>query len=410
VLNELSDADRDALMLRFFERKSAREIAAILKINDDAAQKRVSRALDRLRELFGRRGVVVGAGALAASISVNAVQAAPIALAAKVATGAFQTGTLTATTLKVIAMTTLQKTLVGTALIAAIGTGILEAHRASRLQGEIQTLQQQQAPLAAQIQQLQKERDDATNRLAALQTQPQPAPNAELLKLRGESTSLRQDSAALAQMKSDQKEKTAAQSDFMNFVVAQMGSSMTNAALRKATDLKDKLGLSAEQEQQLRTLLMNSAQTQVQASLSAVTGKLTDESRNPMHLAREDENSKILALLTPEQQVAYQNLQQEEAANAIQYFAKRESSAMQTELNLSDDQAHAVSSVLAGLPPTQGGLGNATAPNAKEQLDLRLQALAPLLTPEQLEAYKQSKLAEIQQAASSLQMFKSFSK
>jgi len=95
---------------------------------------------------------------------------------------------------KMIAMTTLQKTFVVAALTAAIGTGIFEAHQNSRLQNRIQSLQQQQAE---QIQELQRERDDATNQLAGLMAEnAQLKSNSnenELLKLRGEVTRLKAD-------------------------------------------------------------------------------------------------------------------------------------------------------------------------------------------------------------------------
>jgi len=38
ALGELSEADRDALLLRYFERKSAREIAETLGTSEEAAQ------------------------------------------------------------------------------------------------------------------------------------------------------------------------------------------------------------------------------------------------------------------------------------------------------------------------------------------------------------------------------------
>ena len=62
----------------------------------------------------------------------------------------------------------MQKTIVAAALAAAVGTGIYAIHQGAQLRGQIQTLQQQQAPLTAQIQQLEQERDQATNQLAAL--------------------------------------------------------------------------------------------------------------------------------------------------------------------------------------------------------------------------------------------------
>jgi len=81
ALGELSEADRDALLLRYFGRKSAREMAQTLGISDEAAQRRVSRAVEHLREFFAKRGVTVGASGLVVVISANAVQAAPAGLA-----------------------------------------------------------------------------------------------------------------------------------------------------------------------------------------------------------------------------------------------------------------------------------------------------------------------------------------
>ncbi len=64
-------------MLRYFEKKSASQIAATLDITTDAAQKRVSRALERMREIFAQRGVTIGASSLAVAMTASAVQAAP---------------------------------------------------------------------------------------------------------------------------------------------------------------------------------------------------------------------------------------------------------------------------------------------------------------------------------------------
>jgi RNA polymerase sigma factor (sigma-70 family) len=195
----LDETDRSAILLRYFESKTLREVGESLKISDDAAQKRVSRAVERLREFFTKRNVTVGAGGLAVLISANAVQAAPIGLAATISAAAVLAGTAVHTSTviaatKAIAMTTLQKTFVTAALTAAVGTGIFEAHQAAQLREQNQTLQQQQTPLAEQIQQLQTNFADATNRLAGLlvensqlKSNPQEM---ELLKLRGEVTQL----------------------------------------------------------------------------------------------------------------------------------------------------------------------------------------------------------------------------
>jgi RNA polymerase sigma factor (sigma-70 family) len=83
ALAELSEADRTALVLRFFENKTARQIAEALRMEEGAAQKRVARALDRLRALFVKRGVTLTATALAGAVAANSVQAAPAGLAVK---------------------------------------------------------------------------------------------------------------------------------------------------------------------------------------------------------------------------------------------------------------------------------------------------------------------------------------
>ena len=205
AMSELDDTDRDAVLLRYFKNHDLRTVGATLGISDDAAQKRVSRAVERLREFFAKRGVTVGAGGLAVVISANAVQSAPVGLALTISTAAALTGTTLATTAtitatKAIAMTALQKTIVTATLAVLAGAGIYEARQAAQLREQNQTLQQQQTPLAGQIKQLQAERDDATNRLAALREDNERLNRntAELLKLRNEVALLRNGARAFA--------------------------------------------------------------------------------------------------------------------------------------------------------------------------------------------------------------------
>ncbi len=71
-------------MLRYFENKTAREIAAALRMEEEAAQKRVARALEKLRAIFVKRGVTLTATDIAGMVAANSVQAAPAGLAVKV--------------------------------------------------------------------------------------------------------------------------------------------------------------------------------------------------------------------------------------------------------------------------------------------------------------------------------------
>src|SRR3954471_19954736 len=90
ALGEMGDKHRDAIVLRYFEGKSVREVAEALQISEDAAKQRLSRALERLRGVFSRRGVTISATVLAGTLTANAVQAAPAALANATAASAMQ--------------------------------------------------------------------------------------------------------------------------------------------------------------------------------------------------------------------------------------------------------------------------------------------------------------------------------
>ncbi len=80
ALGELNETERDAVMLRYFERKSAREMAEILDMSEEAAQKRLNRAVEHLREGFSKQRLAIGAAGLVTLISANAVQSAPLGL------------------------------------------------------------------------------------------------------------------------------------------------------------------------------------------------------------------------------------------------------------------------------------------------------------------------------------------
>jgi RNA polymerase sigma factor (sigma-70 family) len=199
AMEALDATDRTAVLLRYFENQSFREVGERLGTTDDAAQKRVSRAVERLREFFSKRGVAVGASGLVAVISTNAVHAAPAGLAITISTASTIGATsavaaTTATVTKVIAMTTLQKSLIATAIVVAAGAGIYEARQASQLRQQNEVLQEKHADLALQVDSLQREREQVSNRLAlASASAPKPEQkSSEVLKLRGQVGALQQ--------------------------------------------------------------------------------------------------------------------------------------------------------------------------------------------------------------------------
>jgi RNA polymerase sigma factor (sigma-70 family) len=86
AINQLGAGDRAAIVLRFFEHRDLRAVGVALGSNEDAAQKRVSRAVEKLRGHFARRGIVASSTVIASVIAAHAVHAAPAGLASAVTT------------------------------------------------------------------------------------------------------------------------------------------------------------------------------------------------------------------------------------------------------------------------------------------------------------------------------------
>ncbi|MBN9691847.1 MAG: sigma-70 family RNA polymerase sigma factor [Verrucomicrobia bacterium] len=83
ALAELSEPDRTAILLRFFEGLSHSEVGRRLGTAPNAARMRVARALDSLRNSLERRGIASTAGALGSFLAAHAVEPAPSGLLAR---------------------------------------------------------------------------------------------------------------------------------------------------------------------------------------------------------------------------------------------------------------------------------------------------------------------------------------
>ena len=148
ALASLGETDRQAVLLRFIENKTLAEVGNYLGAGEDTARKRVTRALEKLRKFFTRRGVSSTTAIIAGAISANSVQAAPVALAksvtavaiAKGAAASTSTLTLIKGALKIMAWTKVKTAVVaGVILILATGTTTVivkhyEHHSRAKLQ------------------------------------------------------------------------------------------------------------------------------------------------------------------------------------------------------------------------------------------------------------------------------------
>jgi len=188
VMLELKYPDQRVLLLRFFERRSLGEVGSELGLSENAARMRVERALGRLRERLARRGVTSSAAALALVLTHQAVVAAPVGLAASITAGtlaAAGAGT-TFSILNAIAMTKVKAVLIAALATAGITTPILVQYQTNaRLKAQLESLRSQQL-VPARAQQTEAPPGDASE-LGQLRRE-----HAELVRLRGEVTALRQ--------------------------------------------------------------------------------------------------------------------------------------------------------------------------------------------------------------------------
>jgi len=200
AINQLSTPDRSAIVLRFYEGQDLRSIGQALALNEDAAQKRVARALEKLRRLLLRRGVALSGAGLAAMLGAEASTAAPAGLAASVSSAALAgamagKGALALTTLKVISSMIKVKIATGMIVVAGLGIAfVLEQQSVAALRAQNRALEQQVAqlgqvpgPSAADPQTAPD--DPASRREEQLR---------ELNRLRNQVGALRQQSGALA--------------------------------------------------------------------------------------------------------------------------------------------------------------------------------------------------------------------
>jgi RNA polymerase sigma factor (sigma-70 family) len=81
ALNALAARDRDALLLRYFQNKSTRDVSIELAVSEEAARQRVSRAVDKLRRAFARRGMAVTTIGVAGVFATMSAAPAPAAVA-----------------------------------------------------------------------------------------------------------------------------------------------------------------------------------------------------------------------------------------------------------------------------------------------------------------------------------------
>ncbi len=155
ALARLREADRSALTLRYLEEMSVAEVAQRLGISEEAAQKRIDRAMGRLREKLGVSKEQVGAASLGAFFTLQKQVPVPAHLMAEISQTIAATGTAAVSTtagaiaqgvLKALFWSSVKVPLFVAAAVAVVTAGAFVVERA--LSGDSETAIVAQAPLA----------------------------------------------------------------------------------------------------------------------------------------------------------------------------------------------------------------------------------------------------------------------
>jgi hypothetical protein len=135
VIDRLPQSDRQAILLRFFEHKSLKEVGEVIGVGENAARMRVNRALERLSRLMNQRGMAFSAAGLGTALTAQSSVAAPAGLATAVASaalgGAAATAAIPFTLTGLITMTKLKAAILGSLIAASVTTCVIIQQDAS---------------------------------------------------------------------------------------------------------------------------------------------------------------------------------------------------------------------------------------------------------------------------------------
>ncbi len=210
ALAELGEADRAAVLLRFFEGRDYAGVGARLGLGENAARMRVERAMDKLRVALDRRGLTSTTAALALALGNQAVMAAPAGLAATVTGAALVSaaaGGGGGVVLTFMSMTKLQLGIAGAVIALGVGGVAVQSKANAALRDELAGLRGRDGKMVA---------------LAA--------ENARLVRDANEVGALRADDAELARL-GEEAARLKAQMQVQSRMVVQAKKSLVSAVV-----------------------------------------------------------------------------------------------------------------------------------------------------------------------------------
>jgi RNA polymerase sigma factor (sigma-70 family) len=184
VMDRLAEQDRTAILQRFFHNQAFAQIGVTFGLSEDAARKRVDRALERLRGLLVKRGITSTGSALGVLLASQAATAAPAGLAQMIASTAFipgATASLPTAGLLYFMNTKIALSLAGALGLAGvlslpfIGLALYENHEATNAELAVTTARQENERRATELNKLQEQEREAEKKTAAFKLEQERA-------------------------------------------------------------------------------------------------------------------------------------------------------------------------------------------------------------------------------------------
>lgn len=419
AMHGLAEKDRSAVILRFFENRSLKEIGEAFGLNENAARMRVDRALEKLRSNLQKRGVSSTTAGLASALSLGTVLCAPPGLAASITTtalaGAVSVSALstTITALQIIVMTKLKIAIVGTLVVAGIALPVWQQTRIDKVSVDLNKQVEETAAVQKEYAKLRSTATDQTDLNRIKESNKQLLQ--EVIQLRGRIAAATNapaiKPAAVVAKAADTLQET-------NGVNSKMGGimkiAMEQQLLGKVPLMKAKMKLTDEQEEAVKQIYRKQLDQMGDSYTKIFSGDMTKEDMKKMGQSGFNPEEQIKALLTPEQLDLYKDYKTEETTSTARLVANSELIQMQTSLGLTQDQQdqvfkalydHTFTQMSGNLtsgdgekPPTTGGVGA----TLQWQTDQKIKTLEGILTPEQLKKYREMQESQMKMVNSLL--------
>ena len=313
-----------------------------------------------------------------------------------------------------MSMTTVKVSLIGALVVAVVAVPAWQQTRLQRVQARNASLRATETELRAQGAELAALRGEAERlrkvqdghaeleQLRQWKAQTQP----ELLRLRGMAGVARQANVEAEQLRAQLAQQA---SGFGTNAVSGVLADGAKWVLEQRAEgrlsrLTASLHLTPDQVQAAREILLRQADAQAAAQAAAqrqqfFTGKYDQEELKKLEKEAGDPDTQIKALLTPAQTAAYPNYQQEENAHIARVMASGNLLPLQDTVELTTEQQNQAFAALyqVNLDRLSGKTKPATTNEVEAGLwflDQQTKALEPVLTPAQLENYRQQQATQ----------------